>query len=61
LEIANRGWSDQPGKKRLLYTQDGDLITERSVGGEQYGCFLVDVFQEWYAMTWARSSCSSSM
>ncbi|MGD0103576.1 MAG: anaerobic sulfatase maturase [Rhodopila sp.] len=47
LEIANRGWSDQPGQKRLLYTQAGNLVTERSVGGEQYGRFLVDVFEEW--------------
>jgi uncharacterized protein len=47
LELANRGWSEQPGKKRLLYTQSGDLVTERTVGGEQYGRFLVDVFEEW--------------
>jgi uncharacterized protein len=47
LEIANQGWSDQPGRKRLLYTQTGNLVTERTVGGEQYGRFLVDVFEEW--------------
>ena len=47
LEIANRGWSETPGKKRLLYTQTGNLVTERSVGGEQYGRFLIDVFEEW--------------
>jgi uncharacterized protein len=47
LEIANLGWSDQPGRKRLLYTQTGNLVTQRSVGGEQYGRFLVDVFEEW--------------
>ena len=47
LPIANLGWSDQPGRKRLLYTQTGDLVTERSVGAEQYGRFLVDVFEEW--------------
>ncbi len=47
LGIANQGWSDQPGRKRLLYTQTGNLVTERSVGGEQYGRFLIDVFEEW--------------
>ena len=47
LAIANQGWSEQPGRKRRLYTQAGDLVTERSVGGEQYGRFLVDVFEEW--------------
>jgi len=47
LQIANLGWSDRPGSKRLLYTQEGDLVTERSVGGERYGRFLVDIFEEW--------------
>lgn len=47
LAIANKGWSDTPGRKRLLYTQTGNLVTERSVGGEQYGRFLIDVFEEW--------------
>jgi len=47
IEIANLGWSEQPGRKRLLYTQAGNLVTRRSVGGEQYGRFLVDIFEEW--------------
>jgi uncharacterized protein len=47
LAIANQGWSERPGSKRLLYTQTGNLVTERTVGGEQYGRFLVDVFEEW--------------
>ena len=47
IDIANLGWSDQPGRKRLLYTQSGDLVTTRSVGAEQYGRFLVDIFEEW--------------
>jgi uncharacterized protein len=47
IQIANKGWSDRPGSKRLLYTQDGDRVTERTVGAEQYGRFLVDVFEEW--------------
>jgi uncharacterized protein len=47
IEIANQGWSDRPGQKRLLYTQSGNLVTERSVGSEQYGRFLIDIFEEW--------------
>ena len=47
LAIANQGWSQTPGKKRLLYTQDGTLVTERSVGSRQYGQFMVDIFEEW--------------
>jgi uncharacterized protein len=47
LELANRGWSDTAGRNRLLYTQTGTLVTERSVGGKQYGQFLIDVFEEW--------------
>lgn len=35
-------WRDRP-----LYVQDGDSVTDRSVGGEQYGRFLIDVFEEW--------------
>ena len=47
IEVANRGWSEQAGKKRLLYTQTGNLVTERTVGARQYGQFLIDVFEEW--------------
>ena len=35
-------WRDRP-----LYVQQGDVVTGRSIGGEQYGRFLVDVFEEW--------------
>jgi len=47
IEIANQGWGEQSGRKRLLYTQTGNLVTERSVGAEQYGRFLIDIFEEW--------------
>ena len=48
IDIANEGWSDRPGRsKRLLYTQTGNLVTKRSVGGEAYGRFLIDIFEEW--------------
>jgi len=35
-------WRDRP-----LYVQEGERTTARSVGGAQYGRFLVDVFEEW--------------
>lgn len=47
LAVANKGWSERPGTKRLLYTQTGELVTERTVGAEQYGRFLIEVFEEW--------------
>ncbi len=47
IQIANRGWSERPREKRLLYTQSGTLVTERSVSGAQYGQFLIDIFEEW--------------
>ena len=46
LSIANEGWGDNV-KGRPLYTQNGDLVTDRSVAPEQYGRFLIDVFEEW--------------
>lgn len=47
ITLANQGWSERPGKKRVLYTQTGNLVTNRTVGPEQYGRFLVDIFEEW--------------
>ena len=32
---------------RPLYTQHGELVTHRSIGPEQYGRFMIDVFEEW--------------
>jgi uncharacterized protein len=34
-------------KGRPLYTQEGNLVTRRSVGAEQYGRFMIDVFEDW--------------
>ncbi len=47
LPLANLGWSERPGGERPLYTQQGNLVTERSVGALQYGRFLIDIFEEW--------------
>jgi uncharacterized protein len=41
-EVPWSSWRDRP-----LYTQQGGVVTNRSVGAEQYGRFLVDVFEEW--------------
>ncbi len=46
LPVADAGWGGSV-KDRPLYTQAGDLVTHRSVGPEQYGRFLIDVFEEW--------------
>ena len=47
LPMANEGWHERPGGERTLYTQQGALVTDRSITGEQYGRFLVGVFEEW--------------
>ena len=46
LPLAEAGWGQRHGE-RPLYRQQGDQVTRRSVGAEQYGRFLVDVFEEW--------------
>ena len=35
-------WRDRP-----LYVQEGEAVTGRSVTGEQYGRFLIEIFEEW--------------
>jgi uncharacterized protein len=47
LPLANQGWSERAGGDRPLYTQIGELVTERSVKSEQYGRFLIAIFDEW--------------
>jgi len=47
LPVANQGWSERSGSQRPLYTQVGDLLTERSIKPEQYGRFLIEIFDEW--------------
>jgi uncharacterized protein len=47
IPLANAGWRGRLGEERPLYTQAGSLVTERSITGEQYGRFLVSVFEEW--------------
>jgi len=61
LPIANRGWGDRnlpnveadvdlkiaKSSKRPLYTLEGSLVTERSVKAEQWGRFLIAIYDEW--------------
>lgn len=46
LELADAGWGGS-ARGRPLYTQRGSLVTHRTVGPQQYGRFLIDVFEEW--------------
>jgi uncharacterized protein len=46
LEVADAGWGGHV-QGRPLYTQTGELVTRRSIGAEQYGRFMIDVFEEW--------------
>jgi uncharacterized protein len=46
LPIANEGWGEGVGG-RPPYTQEGSLLTDRSISPEGYGRFLIDVFEEW--------------
>ena len=46
LPIANEGWGATV-KDRPLYTQDGDLVTDRSIAPRGFGRFLIDVFEDW--------------
>jgi uncharacterized protein len=47
IEFANRGWGGLKGTARPLYKQEGGLVTERTVTAEQFGKFLIDIFDEW--------------
>lgn len=50
LEMAEGGWRpDGAGRRTLLYRQDGNAVTSRSVDPGRYGEFLVAVFDEWAA------------
>ena len=46
LPQADAGWGVR-AKERPLYRQRGSAVTHRSVTGERYGRFLIEVFEEW--------------
>ena len=47
LPVANLGWGERGSDPRPLYLLEGNQVTERSVGSEQWGRFLIGVFDEW--------------
>ena len=44
--MAETGWSEGV-RGRCLYTQEGARVTHRSVDPDQFGRFVIDVFEEW--------------
>jgi uncharacterized protein len=47
LPDADPGRVRRSERGRPLYTQSGDKVTERSIQPEQYGRFLMKIFDEW--------------
>jgi uncharacterized protein len=47
IAFANQGWGGLKGTDRPLYKQEGNLVTERTVKAEQFGQFLIAIFDEW--------------
>jgi uncharacterized protein len=45
--LAGDGWGEGPRGVRPLYVQQGDRVTGRSVKPEQWGDFLIAIFDEW--------------
>ena len=46
LPLAEAGWGVRSGE-RPLYRQAGGLVTHRTVRAEQYGRFLIEIFEDW--------------
>lgn len=49
ISLANEGWGGLRGTDRPLYLQQGNLVTRRSVTAEQFGRFLIAIFDDWIA------------
>ena len=47
LPVANSGWGERGSDPRPLFLLEGNQVTDRSVGAEQWGRFLIGVFDEW--------------
>ena len=47
LPVANMGWGERGSDPRPLFLLEGNQVTDRSVGAEQWGRFLIGVFDEW--------------
>ena len=49
FEAAETGWGSHRASDRPLYLVEGALVTDRSVTAEQWGSFLIEIFDEWVA------------
>jgi len=47
LPLADQGWGEGDTGQRTLYTQEGQMVTHRSVKPKQYGNFSIEIFDEW--------------
>lgn len=48
LPLANKGWrASENERDRPLYTQTGNVVTNRTVNASKYGQFLNTIFDEW--------------
>jgi uncharacterized protein len=47
LPVANQGWGERGSDPRPLYVLEGNRVTIRSVASEQWGRFLIGIFDEW--------------
>lgn len=47
LPLADQGWEEGGTEQRTLYTQEGQMVTHRSVKPRRYGNFLIEIFDEW--------------
>jgi len=47
LPVANQGWGERGSDPRPLYVLEGNRVTIRSVASEQWGRFLIAIFDEW--------------
>ena len=47
LPLANQGWGERGSDPRPLHVLEGSHVTSRSVGAEQWGRFLIAIFDEW--------------
>jgi uncharacterized protein len=47
LPLANQGWGERGSDPRPLHVLEGNHVTSRSVAPEQWGRFLIAIFDEW--------------
>jgi uncharacterized protein len=47
LPVANMGWGERGSDPRPLFLLEGNQVTDRSVTAEQWGSFLIGIFDEW--------------